>query len=68
MLQEFAGVPKAFQVGFQFIISPIWVKGKFAGKPMKTLYTHRISPVKTVVSCRFSQNQPIEKIGSRIGR
>jgi len=38
MLQEFAGVPKAFQVGFQFIISPIWLKGKFAGKPMKTMY------------------------------
>ena len=42
MLQEFAGVLKAFQVGFQFIISPIWLKGKFAGKPMKTLYIYYI--------------------------
>jgi hypothetical protein len=42
MLQEFAGALKAFQVGFQFIISPIWLKGKFAGKPMKTLYIYYI--------------------------
>ena len=43
-------------------------RGNLQENPWKPCIYTIYSPVKTVVSCRFSQNQPIEKIGSRIGR
>ena len=60
--------PKHSKLAFSSSFPRFGWRGNLQENPWKPCIYNIYSPVKTVVSCRFSQNQPIEKIGSRIGR